>query len=101
MSRDSLIRLLSTPAEEMVIHAYHGAEHEVAIQGPQQPTKVWWEDTTLKARIKVSYTGVDVLDFRHKGESVWRVGVRAGKRRAFTFSQSILVGSAKLGPLLG
>jgi len=92
---DELIRLLQLGAKPTV-WLHYGTDHE------EVPfVRVWFDGLTLRAEVKQARPGADAIEFRENQQTVWKVPINTGKRRAFTFSQAIVIGKPKLGWLPG
>lgn len=92
---DELIRLLQMGAEP-VVWLHYGSDHE------EVPfVKVWLDGLILRAEVTNAVPGADAIEFRENQQTVWKVPINTGKRRAFTFEQKITIGKPKLGWLPG
>jgi hypothetical protein len=92
---DELIRLLQMGAKPTVWLRYGAGHEEVPF------VKVWLDGLTLRAEVTNATPGADAIEFRENQQTVWKVSVNTGKRRAFTFEQKIVIGKPKLGWLRG
>ena len=92
---DELIRLLQMGGAPTVWLHYGAGHEEVPF------VKVWFDGLTLHAEVRNARPGADAIEFRENKQTIWKVPVNTGKRRAFTFSQAIVIGKPKLGWLPG
>jgi hypothetical protein len=88
-----LINLLQMGKPTVWIH--HGANHEEA-----PFSRVWMEQRsdglTLRADVRNVAPYGTAIEFRENMQTVWKVAIKSGERRNFSFSQKITVSKPTL-----